>query len=91
MNIPEGFYQFSGSLYPGSVHEYNSEDEWIAAALGRRSAEDRLEIKRFLDKLLEGQYSDAKLADIWNCTGPVYNFRPGGHRLFFARIRDLIK
>jgi hypothetical protein len=90
MNIPEGFYQFSGLLYPGSLHEYDSEDEWIIAALRGRSAEDRKDIKRFLDDVLDGPYSDAELADIWNCTGPVYNFRPGGHRLFFERIRTLI-
>ncbi|MGZ8390138.1 MAG: hypothetical protein ACXWVL_06015 [Rhodoplanes sp.] len=91
MNIPEGFYQFSGFLYPGSLHEYDSQDEWIAANLGWLSAQDRMEIKRFLDGVLDGPYSDAELADIWNCTGPVYNFRPGDHRLFFAMIRDLIK
>ena len=28
---------------------------------------------------------------VWSRTGPVYNFPPGGHRLFLKRIRELIE
>jgi hypothetical protein len=89
-DIPEGFHQFSGFLYPGSFDEYDSDDEWILANLRVLAAEHRQGVKTFLDKLLDGPYTDAQLAEIWDQTSPVYGFRPGYHRVFFQKIRSLI-
>jgi hypothetical protein len=91
MNVPEDFHQLCGLFYPHSNEEYATEDEWIAGIVHRfLRGRDRKIVKAFLDELLSGQYTDAELERVWQSTSPTYGFRPGGHRIFLTKIRDLL-
>lgn len=90
MDIPEAFRQFSGFFYPRGYEEFASEDEWIAHNFNVLPVQERADLKQFLDELLSGPYSNQDLADIWASTSPTYDFRPGGHRFFFSKVRDMM-
>jgi hypothetical protein len=91
MDTPRAFHKFSGFFYPRGYEEFASEDEWIAHNFNVLSAQERAILKQFLDELLSGPYSDADLADIWASTTPTYDFRRGGHRVFFKKVRDMME
>jgi len=91
MDTPRAFHKFSGFFYPRGYEDYASVDEWIAHNIEVLPIQEKVDLKRFLDELLSGRYSDEELADVWGSTSPVYEFRPGGHRHFFKKVRDMME
>ena len=47
-------------------------------------------IRRFLDELLSGRYSDEEIQEVWQRQYPSYDFSAGGHRVFFTMIREAL-
>src|SRR2546430_4609621 len=90
MDIPKDFIQLCNIFYPGIFDEYSTEEECIADIVLGCSDKRKQVIKKFLDQLLSGRYSDAELARIWLSTNPSYDFSEGGHRIFLTKIRDMI-
>ena len=90
MDVPNEFHQLCISFYPHSHERYATEDEWIAGTVAFFRGEDKQALKKFLDELLSGRYSDAELERVWQSTSPTYGFRPGGHRIFLTKIRGML-
>lgn len=89
MTIPEEFRQLCHWFYQGSRDDFATYDEWFADALKNFDREGKQVIKRFIDQLLSGGYSDDQLRKIWRSAGPDYDFSDGAHRLILGRIRDI--
>lgn len=90
MDNPDVFDQFSGLLYPHSREEFTTLEGWISGTLDSFDSEGKEMLKAYLIELLSGRYSDADLAAIWRKTSPTYNFSPGGHRIFFAKVLEAL-
>lgn len=92
MKIPYEFHQLAGSFYPGSNEGTGSLEDWVESVVRFHGNKTQIPaIKRFLDELLSGNYSDEQLKEIWNDTSAGYDFSDGGHRFFFSLIRDAIE
>lgn len=91
MDVPRPLHKFSAFFYPRGYEEFATVDEWIAHNFNVLSAQEKTALKRFLDELLTGGYSDEELADIWASTTPALDFRLGGHRHFFKKVRDMME
>jgi hypothetical protein len=89
MEVPYAVEQLIKGFYPGSAREYSTNEQWIAAHLAFRTDEKEV-IRRFLDELLSGRYSDEEIQEVWRMQYPSYDFTPGGHRYFFALIREAL-
>lgn len=92
MKVPYEFDQLAKGFYPGSNAETETMEQWIESVVrNHRSEQRKTIIKKFLDELLSGNYSDAELHQIWSSTSPSYNFSEGGHRVFLTEVRDMIE
>ncbi|MGE0338997.1 MAG: hypothetical protein AB7O79_03870 [Xanthobacteraceae bacterium] len=92
MKIPYEFHQLAGVFYPGSNKDTDSLEGWVESVVRFYGNKQYMPvIKKFIDELLEGNYSDEQLKEIWNGTSAGYDFSDGGHRVFFSLIRDAIE
>jgi hypothetical protein len=91
MKVPSEFTRFVMGFYLGSQEEGQTDDEWIASVLRHFTNAERREVVRvFLDKVLDGNYSDDELARLWTEPRPCINFSMGGHRWFLGEIRRVL-
>jgi len=90
MKIPEEFEQFVRCIYPVSPGVSGSLESLAAEALEDSGGNDLRPVLAFLNELLDGGHSDAELQYVWSAQSPRYNFRPGGHRVFFEELRRQI-
>jgi hypothetical protein len=90
MSVPEDIHQLITLFYPGSREDAATEEEWIANVVNSFSAKRKEGIRKYLDELLSGQYSDDELGRIWRSVSPSYDFSEGGHRYFLTEIRKAL-
>lgn len=91
MQIPDEFRQFCHWFYQGSRDDFATYEEWIGHAVARVDGKQKEVIRKFLDELLSGKYSDQEVAQVWRNAGPDYDFNEGGHRIFLAEVRSMIQ
>jgi len=91
IQIPYEFEQFVKLFYPGSNDGVASHKEWIQGNLALRNPGWGDVIRRFLDELLSGRYTDADIEDVWRRQSPSYDFSEGGHRFFLTEVRDFLR
>lgn len=89
--VPEDFYELCARAYQGSHEEYASESEWMASAVGALRSEQKQVVLTFLEELLSGRIADIDIERVWCGAAADYGFSPGGHRIFLAEIRDVIR
>jgi hypothetical protein len=87
MKIPEEFEQFVGCIYPETRSVADSLEKLAAAAIEDSGGNDLRPVLAYLNELLDGGHSDAELQYVWSAQSPRYNFKPGGHRVFFEELR----
>lgn len=90
MEVPYEVEQLIKGFHTGSAREYATREDWIAAHVARRNRQQKEVIRRFLDELLNGRYSDEDIQEVWQMQYPSYDFSVGGHRWFFTRIREAL-
>jgi hypothetical protein len=90
MKIPYEFEQFVGCIYPVDPRESESLESRAAAAIEDWAGNDLRPVLAFLNELLDGGHSDAELHYVWRRQSPIYDFSPGGHRVFFEELRRQI-
>ena len=91
MEVPDEIRQLVIAFYPHSEDDYATAEEWIAGTLkGFFNDREREVIRRFLDELLSGRYSDEEIKEVWRRPYPSYDFTDGGHRAFFTMIRKAL-
>ena len=91
MEVPREVQTLVKAFYPRSEDEYTTREEWVAGTLKRFfNDQERAVIRRFLDELLSGRYSDEEIQEVWRMQYPSYDFTPGGHRYFLALIREAL-
>lgn len=91
MKVPSEFTRFVMGFYPGSQEKGQTDDEWIASVLrDSTDAETREVVRTFLDEVLDGDYSNEELEDLWAEPGPCINFSKGGHRVFLGETRRIL-
>jgi hypothetical protein len=90
MKIPYEFEQFVRGIYPVDPRESESLQSRAAAALEVWNDDDLRPVLAFLNELLDGGHSDAELHYVWRKQSPIYDFSPGGHRVFFEELRRQI-
>ena len=78
MEVPYEVEQLIKGFYPGSAREYATREEWIAAHLAKKNDWQKEVIRRFLDELLSGRYSDEEIQEVWQRQYPSYDFSAGG-------------
>ena len=90
--IPEEFNQFVTLMHPDIEYETGSLESLAEAGVKVSSGNHRQRpvVLAFLNELLDGGYSDAEIALVWNAQSPTYNFSLGGHRVFLEICRRLI-
>lgn len=91
MQIPDEFHQLCTLFYPGIYDEYPTREACISAVVQSFQGERKENLKRFLDDLLSGRYSDTELRQAWRSTSPSYDFNEGGHRAFLNNVRGAIE
>ena len=90
MEVPYEVEQLIKGFYPGSAREYATREEWIAGHVALTNDRQKEVIRRFLDELLSGRYSDEEIQKVWQMQYPSYDFSAGGHRVFFTMIREAL-
>jgi hypothetical protein len=92
MQIPEEFYDFCLYLHQDSMVVYGPEiQDVIAGALRHMDRASRVALRKYIDKLLTGNHSDAELQAIYRTTDAELGIRnDGGMRHFLAMVRDTI-
>lgn len=90
MSVPRDIHQLITLFYPGSRDDAATEEEWIANVVRSFSEERKAGIRKYLDELLSGRYSDAEIARVWRSVSPSYDFSEGGHRYFLTEIRKAL-
>ena len=65
MKIPEAFHQLTGTFDPDLRDDVPEGEDLITYGLGLITARDRSDVKKFLNKILDGNLTDKELADIW--------------------------
>jgi hypothetical protein len=90
MKIPYEFEQFVRGIYPVDPRESESLQSRAAAALEVWDDNDLRPVLAYLNELLDGGHSDAELLYAWRKQSPIYDFSPGGHRVFFEELRRQI-
>jgi len=89
MQIPDGFFDFCLYLHQDSFDVYGTEPKDIAAgATKHMSKAQKQTLAAFLDELLNGNYSEDQLQDIYRRGDPEISFSP--MRYFFGLVRDAI-
>ena len=91
MEIPWDVRQLFTLFYPDSHNEFATREQWIADVVGSFEGQRKEVIKSFLDELLSGRHSDAEIAQVWRSVSPSYGFSEGGHRIFLAEVRSMIR
>src|SRR3954447_10950768 len=89
MKISEAFKQFVGCIYPETAVA-DSLENLAADAIEDSGGNDLRPVLAYLNELLDGGHSDAELQYVWSAQSPRYNFKPGGHRVFFEELRRQI-
>jgi hypothetical protein len=90
MSVPRDIHQLFTLFYPGSRDEFPTREAWIANVVDSFNAERKEGIRKYLDELLSGRYSDDEIAQIWRSVSPSYDFSTGGHRFFLTEIRNAL-
>jgi hypothetical protein len=90
MKIPQAFEQFVRSIYPETPGVADSLETLAADAIEDSGGNDLRPVLAYLNELLDGGHSDVELQYVWSAQSPRYNFKPGGHRVFFEEVRRQI-
>lgn len=89
MQIPDAFYEFCLLLHQDSFDLYGREPGDLAAGpLRYLSKEQKASLKGFLNELLNGDYSEAQLQEIYRKGDADISLSPV--RYFFELVRDAI-
>lgn len=89
--IPNALKQFAAGFYQGSSNDNATMLQWIDGSLGRLNADEKRELKRFLDDLLRRKTGEAELQAIWKSTPADYYVHVNGSlRGFFALVSEEI-
>lgn len=91
IEVPYEFEQFVKFFYPGSNDGTSTHKEWIERNFAFENPGWGEVIRRFLDELLSGRYTDAEIEEVWRRQCPSYDFSEGGHRFFLMEVRDLLR
>jgi len=90
MKIPQAFEQFVRGIYPEDPRESESLQSLATAALRDWDDNDLRPVLAYLNELLDGGHSDEELHYVWRKQSPIYDFSPGGHRVFLEELRRQI-
>ena len=91
VQIPQEFFDFCLYLHQDSKEVYGETiEKIITGALRHMDVKRRLTLKKFIDELLAGGYSDADLVKIYGSTDAELGIHDGGMRNFLSMVRSTI-